>query len=182
MMPQQLGVGMKYATELLVTGLRMTLHRNEDFVILSVDISNAYCEVMRASVVERHMDNEKMRGMLPYWRAKLGPNSKLWTGADNMDYMEGLVQRSPTSSSGFSYTIHDKVKEADKRLAECGGCAWFGMDDGYLIGPKEVIFEVLAEIAEGIRRDHGCALNTRKCKMYIQSDGRSMRNNEKRRI
>jgi hypothetical protein len=85
--------------------------------------------------------------------------------------MEGLAQGSPTSSSGFSYTIHDKVKEADIRLAEYGGCARFGMDDGYLIGPKEIIFEVLAKFAEGIERDHGCALNTRKCKMYSRMEG-----------
>jgi hypothetical protein len=41
MMPQQQGVGVKYAAELLVMSLRMTLHRNKDFIILSVDISNA---------------------------------------------------------------------------------------------------------------------------------------------
>jgi hypothetical protein len=50
-------------------------------------------------------------------------------------------------------------------LAEYEGCARFGMDDGYLIGPKEVIFDVLVEFAEGIQRDHGCALNTRTCTM-----------------
>ena len=92
MLPQQVGVGAKYAVELLVMGLRLTLHRNEDFIILSVEIPIAYCEIIRASVVERHMDNEKMRGMVPYWRAKLGPNAKLWAGADYMEYMEGLFQ------------------------------------------------------------------------------------------
>ncbi len=45
------------------------------------------------------------------------------------------------------------------------------MDDGYLIGPKEIIFEGLAEFAEGTERDLGCALNTRKCKMYIRTEG-----------
>ena len=54
---------------------------------------------------------------------------------------------------------------------EVGGCARFGMDDGYLVGPKEIIFEVLAEFAEGLERDHGCTLNTRKCKMYSRSEG-----------
>jgi hypothetical protein len=82
MMPQQLGVGVKYAAELLVMGLRMTLHRNKDFIIFILD---AYCEVKRASVAERHMKSEKIKGMVPYWRAKLGPNSKLWTGEDNME-------------------------------------------------------------------------------------------------
>jgi hypothetical protein len=60
-----------------------------------------------------------------------------------MEYREGLVQGSPTSSSGFSYTIHNKVKASEIKLAEHGGCARFGMDDGYLIGPKEMIFLVL---------------------------------------
>ncbi len=60
-----MGVGVKYAAELLMMGLRMTLHRNEDFIIIGVDISNAFWEMMRASVVERHMGSEKMRGMVP---------------------------------------------------------------------------------------------------------------------
>ncbi len=45
------------------------------------------------------------------------------------------------------------------------------MDDGYLIGSKEVIFEVLAVFAEGIQQDHGCTLNMRKCKMYSLTKG-----------
>jgi len=47
-----------------------------------------------------------------------------------------------------------------------GGCARFGMDDGYMMGPKEVVFQVLAEFAAGIRNEHKCKLNTRKSKMY----------------
>ena len=50
----------------VVMGLRMTLHKNEDFIIMSTDISNAYCELMRASVVDKHMDSERMKGMVPY--------------------------------------------------------------------------------------------------------------------
>ena len=81
------------------------------------------------------------------------------------------MQGPPTSSSDFSYTIHDKVKEADRKLAEHGGCARFGMDDGYMIGPKEVICGVLAEFAEDIQQDHECILNTRKCRMYCLTEG-----------
>jgi hypothetical protein len=40
------------------------------------------------------------------------------------------------------------------------------MDDGYMIGPKEVVFEMLTKFAEALREEHGCRLNTRKCKMY----------------
>jgi hypothetical protein len=91
-----------------------------------------------------------------------------------MEYQEGLEQGSPTSSSGFSYTIHEKVKRADKRLVEYGGCARFGMDDGYMMGPMEVVFQVLKEFVIGIKEEHGCELNTRKCKMYNIKEGRCM--------
>jgi len=63
------------------------------------------------------------------------------------------------------------VKEADKRLAELGGCARFGMDDGYMIGPPEVVFKMLAEFAAGIKEECGCELNINKCKMYSKEEG-----------
>ena len=77
MMPRQLGVGVKFAAELLVMGLMMIFNMKKDFIIINVDIVNAFCEVMRASVIERHMENNRFRGMVPYWRAKLGPTSML---------------------------------------------------------------------------------------------------------
>ena len=45
------------------------------------------------------------------------------------------------------------------------------MDDGYMIGPREVVLEVLSEFARAIDEKHGCKLNTRKCKMYIVNEG-----------
>ena len=102
---------------------------------------------------------------MPYWRATLGSAANLWAGDRSMEYSEGLVQGSPTSSSGFSYTIHGNVKKLNIRLVECGGCARFGMDDGYIIEPKEVLFEVVTEFSKEIREEHGYSLNTSKCKM-----------------
>ena len=90
---------------------------------------------MMASVIDGHIHHDRLCGMVPYWRAKLGPVAKLWGGKDTMEYEEGLQQGSLTSSSGFSYTIHEKVKRADMRLVEHGGCALFGMDDGYMMCP-----------------------------------------------
>ena len=174
MMPQQLGVGVKFAAELLFMGLRMTLHKRPDFIIVGVDISNAFCEIMRANVIERHMRHDRLCGMVPYWRAKLGPVAKLWACKDTMEYQEELQQGSPTSSSGFFYTIHEKIKKADRRLVEYGGCARFGMDDGYMMGPMEVVFQVLEEFATGIKEDHECESNTRKCKMRIMEAKRCM--------
>ena len=122
----------------------------------------------RAVVLERHMQHGRLREMVPYWRAKLDPATKLWAGEDGMAYDEGPVQGSPSSSAGFSYTIHGRVKEADARLAEYGGCVKLGIDDGCMVRPREVIFEVLSIIAKGIKEECGCALNVKKCKMYCE--------------
>ncbi len=40
-----------------------------------------------------------------------------------------------------------------------------------MIGPKEVVFEVLAGFAKGIREKCGCELNVTKCKMYNMEEG-----------
>ncbi len=48
------------------------------------------------------------------------------------------------------------------KLVEHGGCARFGMDDGYMIGPREVVFEVLADFAKDIMEGCGCDLNVDK--------------------
>jgi hypothetical protein len=40
------------------------------------------------------------------------------------------------------------------------------MDDGYIVGPKNAIFAVLAKFAEGVKRDIGCQLVPEKCKFY----------------
>jgi hypothetical protein len=63
------------------------------------------------------------------------------------------------------------VKEADRRLVQVGRCARFGMDDGYMIVPPEVVFEVLAEFAARIKEDCGYELNVHKCLMYNNEKG-----------
>jgi hypothetical protein len=40
------------------------------------------------------------------------------------------------------------------------------MDDGYMVGPRDVIFTILAEFAERVERDTGCQLVPDKCKLY----------------
>ncbi len=44
------------------------------------------------------------------------------------------------------------------------------MDDGYLVGPREVIFDVLAEFANWPRDECGCNLNVKRCKMQCDEE------------
>ena len=57
------------------------------------------------------------------------------------------------------------------KLTAIRGCARFGMDDGYMVGPRDLIFKVLVEFAKGIREEIGCELVARKCRMYIMDAG-----------
>ena len=94
MMPQHVGVGVKFVVELLAMGLGMVLHLRGGFILISIDIINAYNEIKRAAVVDAHMRRTHFINWMPYWRAKLGPTSKLWDGVDYMEHHEGLVHGS----------------------------------------------------------------------------------------
>jgi len=129
-MPQKVGVGVKIVAELAAMGLRMILHVHGTFVLVSIDLKNAYTAVRRAAVCEAHPRHGKMRRSTPYNRAKLGPHSPVWAGSEAFCGEDGLNEGSPSTSSGFSWTIHDRVKQVDAQLKAHGGCAGFCMDDG----------------------------------------------------
>jgi hypothetical protein len=46
------------------------------------------------------------------------------------------------------------------------------MDYGYMTGPREAVFKLLAEFAEGIKEGTGCEMVARKCMMYSLDVGR----------
>ncbi len=52
MMPQEVGVGVKFAAELLAMGLRKVLYLRGGLILISIDIINAHNEIKRAAVVE----------------------------------------------------------------------------------------------------------------------------------
>ncbi len=56
-------------------------------------------------------------------------------------------------------------------MAALRGRARFGMDDGYMVGPPEVVFDLLSEFAAGLKAECGCELNINKCKMYNMEKG-----------
>jgi hypothetical protein len=74
---QQLGVGVKFAAEMLAMGMRMTLHVRPDNILINIDLKNAYNAIWREEIIERHRGYRTMKRTVPYWRAKLGPRSPI---------------------------------------------------------------------------------------------------------
>ena len=154
-MPHQLGVGFKFATELLIMCLCVTLYLNPDFILVGIDLENAYKKIWQAEVLRRHLKHIRLRGLVSYLRGKLGPRSPMWAKDSAIYDEEELLQGGPISWSAFSFTIHPAVVEAGAKLAVTGGCARFGMDDGYILGPREIVFRVLQVFRAAHSRRNG---------------------------
>jgi len=45
------------------------------------------------------------------------------------------------------------------------------MDDGYMIGPPEMVYKVLVEFATWIKEERGCELNISKCNIFSNEEG-----------
>ena len=70
--------------------------------------------------------------------------------------------------AGFMYCVacHEEVKGLDRDLAAAGGKVVFGNDDGYAIGPPEVVFPAIDKFASEVKEKHGLTLQVNKTKIY----------------
>ena len=145
--PQQAAVGVKDGQQHVTIGVATTMRQRPDFVVVKVDISNAFNECTRAAMlaaVERHPE---LRPLLPMYAATLIPASKLMMRGANgeiqtIDSMseEGGHQGCASTGAAFCLALHPSVQAADATLAAVGGYARFFADDGYLVGPRAVSY------------------------------------------
>jgi hypothetical protein len=67
LLPQHLGVRIKFAAELLAMGIRMPLHARPDIILMNIDLKNAYNETWRETVIDRHRGHRTSKRTVPYW-------------------------------------------------------------------------------------------------------------------
>ena len=168
--PQQVAVGLRGGLTMLLFGARLLLEWHPDWVILKLDLRNAYNEVKRARVLERLAATERLRDLVPLFHATHKHNSRVVLAAPGLptaDFTsaEGVQQGDGLSSGNFCVAIHPEVCELDAALAPVGGCAKFDMDDGYAIGPAELVFPAVHQFAAAIE-DLGLQLQVHKCQYY----------------
>ena len=58
----------------------------------------------------------------------------------------------------YCVTCHEEVKGLDRDLAAAGGKAVFGNNDGYAMGPPEVVFPAVDKFASEVKEKHGLTL------------------------
>ena len=80
---------------------------------------------------------------------------------------EGTAQGDPLSAPYFNVAWQKYVRELNQTLVEYGGMAKFGMDDGYAVGPPEIIFTALERFALNVEQQ--CLLVWEKTKTEVFS-------------
>jgi hypothetical protein len=146
-------VGVSGGDAKLVNAIRMLLHAHPLWVVVQLDLMNAFNEVQRAAVLRAFLAVPTLAHLVPFLRAVLAPASTIRLGENVQLSDEGLKQGMVFGSAGFCVAIHEDVVWLDEQLGRCGGgCALFGADDGYVLGPPcAELWEAIAQFTERVR-------------------------------
>ena len=116
-------------------------------------MKNAFNEVSRASIIEALESEPSLQHLASFAAVVLAAGSglehagRLWGETE-----EGETQGDPKASPFFCVSWHKYVRELDEEVKGSGGMARFGMDDGYVLGPAEVVFPAMERFSESVRR------------------------------
>eukprot|EP00973_Karenia_brevis_P042117 5830296-Karenia_brevis.AAC.1 len=168
--PQQVAMAIPSGITLLVFGMRSMMELHPEWVIVRLDLRNAYNEIKRASVLQRLLDSPNLQCLAPLFHATHSVSSPIFLAADGLhraafDSEEGVQQGDGPASASFCAGIHPEVKALDSELAAHGGAARFIMDDGYAIGPPQAVFAAVRRFGCAVR-NLGLELQESKCACY----------------
>ena len=101
----------------------MELH--PDWVIVKLDLRNAYNEVTRAKILERLERHQTLRALAPLFRACYAGTPSIYLAAEGLvqaDFKseEGVQQGDGLASAEFCVAIHDEMVALDSLLQRHG--------------------------------------------------------------
>lgn len=173
--PQQVAIGVPNGISLLLFGVRTLLEMRPDWVILKIDLRNAYNEIKRACILRRLIAVDVLHDLVPLFWASYGPAADVFLSAPGMPLApfassEGVQRGDAIASACFCAGIQPDVIALDNAVASHGGVARFDMNDGYMVGPASVVFEAVLAFTEAIRA-LGSEVRLDKCFCYSPHGG-----------
>jgi hypothetical protein len=113
--PQQVAVGEPGGLSILIFGVRAMLEANPDWIVVKVDVRNAYNEIKRAKVFQRLEDTPSLRAMLPLFWATYRHSSEIALATAGLPVAEfasseGMQQDDGLASAGFCVGIYPEVR------------------------------------------------------------------------
>ena len=174
-LPQQVAIGVPSGISLLIFGVRALLDLHPDWVVIKIDIRNAYNEIKRSRVLQRLLHADILRDYAPMFWATHSPTSDVALASAGLpvaDFCssEGVQQGDSFASVGFCAGIHPEICCLDAEVGAHGGCAKFDMDDGYVVGPPSVAFAAVQRFSEAISA-LGLYIRTDKCFCFSPAGG-----------
>jgi len=151
---------------------------NQDWVIFALDISNAFYEIQRYSILEELWENTELRPLWYYSFRNMmisgfmglsyGPFMKAATY--QMD--EGVKQGDMEAMPNFCIGTNQANKITHDSRQEEGGAILSGADDTYILGPLEIAFSEV-KLHEERLASIGLKLNYSKMNCYVKETKKS---------
>ena len=164
--PQQMALSVAGGAK-LVHSLRMMLEHRRDFTAVKLDIRNAHNEVSRASILEAFDREPSLRHLAWHVATCLSPHTNLESGGRLWgETGEGHSQGDPEAGACFCVAWHQEVRDLDARLSAAGGMAKLGNDNGYAIGPADVLFPAITEFAQHVQEGHHLHQQVKKTEVF----------------
>ena len=121
--PHQAAVGVKDGQQHVTIGVATTMRDKPEFVVVKVDISNAFNTCTRAAMLAAIGRHEELRPLLPMYAATLVPASTLMMRGlngelENLESMceEGGHQGCASTGAAFCVALHPSVLAASREL------------------------------------------------------------------
>ena len=167
--PHQFGVACPGGVEQVIHHMRATVEESwpleSDFVILKVDMSNAFNTVSRQAVLDECASH--IPEILPWVSWCYGSHPFLWHPLGRFESATGVQQGDPIGPFLFSLALNRLILS----LQDVPGLSqniWY-LDDGLLCGTRSAIAESL-RLIKMAQSWSGLQLNMAKCELFSKSD------------
>ena len=142
--PHQLGVACPGGAETMVHSLRACVDRHwedDDFVVLKVDLRNAFNNVSRQAVLDQC--HSHFPELFPWVSWCYSHPTNLWHPLGSLSSTSGVQQGDPLGSLLFSLVIHPVIIGIENTCESLFFNKWY-LDDGALAGSKTSIDQALS--------------------------------------
>ena len=164
--PEQLVLSKGGAAKLINT-VRSLSENRRDFIVVKVDIENAFNAISRAAIIENLQAEPSLQHLAWFAALTLSPELGLESGGELWGKAcEGETQGDTKAGAFFCVGIQPLVRELCSTVGDVGGVGLFGMDDGYVAGPSDVVLAALERFERGLLERCGLVLQRAKTEVF----------------
>ena len=167
--PHQLALAPARADKLVHT-VRMMTELHPDWPCVAMDIKNAHNEISRSKVITSLEAVPTLQHLAQHSATVLASTHRLESSGEAWgEAPEGGCQGDPEAGADFCVAIHEPVRDLARELSAAGGVGIFGNDDGFAVGPPEVVFKAVERFARNVLETCNLTLQVSKTKVYLAS-------------